>query len=443
MKKRLIIPLFFCCTSMLFAQERQAWSLRDCINYAIENNIEIKQREIKKETAKIDLHTSKMERLPDLNGSVGQDFNFGRSQMPDGTYQSINSSSTSFGVTSSTPIFTGFRISNNVKSKKFDLMSATSELEKAKENLEIQITSLFLEAILRKEILAVRKEQMELTKVQTEQTRLLVEAGKVPRSQELDILAKLANDEVNITMADNDYQLSILNLTQALNLDEYNNFDVVVPQSLISDSLQNFEIAMTSPADIYAIALNIKPHVKAAEYGVESSKSNLGVAKSAYLPTLNLSLGYNTSYNDKNDGSFGSQFKNLGREYIGLSLRIPIFNRFQTRNQVKIAKLNIENSKLVLENTKLALFKEIQQAYQGTTSSEAKYKATTKALSASEEAFKYATERYDLGIISVYEYQESQNKLFQSKSEQIQAKYDYLFRSKILDFYKGIPIEIN
>lgn len=440
MRALIVIVISIVCLSPIKAQ--RSWTLRECIDYALENNIDVKQKVLTTKNAEIDLNTSKMERLPNLNASVGQNFNFGRSQLSDGIYQSVNSSSTSFGASTNIPIFTGFRIKHNIDSKKYSLKSSEADLEKTKENIELNITGLYLDVLFKKEILKVYQEQLESTNLQVEKTKTLVEAGKVPRSQEYDILAQQAKDELNITTAQNDLELSILNLTQALNLETDKDFAVVEPSATTLDLVAENTL-LPQPAEIYSTALAIKPHIKVAEYDLQSRKSNLGVAKSGYYPTLSLNGGYNTSYNSKGNDGFGRQLKNLGSEYISLSLNIPIFNRFQVRNQVRAAKLNIESGELNLINTKQALYKEIQQAYQQAKSAQSRYISTEKSLSAAEESYKYAIMRYDVGNFTVFEFNDAQLKLLSSKSDLVQSKYDFIFKTKILDFYRGEEITIE
>ena len=258
-----------------------------------------------------------------------------------------------------------------------------------------------------------------------------------------DIKAQLAKDELNTTTANNDLVLSILNLNQALNINNTENFDIVAPltDNVIKDNIAS----ILPPQQIYQTAITVKPHVKEAQYNVESSKRLLKVAQSGYYPTLKLGLGYGTSVQriyGIDNLNFGKQFNDNGSEYINFTLSIPLFNRFQTRNQVRSARLQIYNNELTLDNVKLTLYKEIQQAYQSATAAQAKYNSTQKAHDAAAEAYKYAQEKYNIGKSTAYELNEAQTKLLTSKSEQIQAKYDFLFRAKILDFYSGKEINL-
>lgn len=432
--------------STIAVNSQNNWSLRQCIDYAVKNNIEIKQQDLQVKNAEINLNTSKNSRLPDLNATASHTFNFGRAISPStNSYLATNMANTSVGVSSSTPLFTGFRITNDIKAKEFDLLAATEGLKKARENMELQITSYYLDVLFKKEILKVYEEQVLLTQKQEERTRILVESGKVALSQLYDIKAQLAKDQLNVTTADNDLKNSLLNLAQALNLQSADSFDIETPDVQSIQLTDNVLSGLKHPEEVYRQALEIKPHVKQAVYNVESSKKNLKVAEAGYWPTLSFNLGYSTAFQrmyNTNNASFRDQFNNNGSEYIGLSLSIPIFNRFSVRNQVRQARIEIQNQELNLDNVKLALYKEIQQAYQNAVASQSKYVSTEKAYDAALESFKYAEERYQIGKTSVFEYSESQTKLISSKSEQLQAKYEFVFRSKILDFYQGKEIDI-
>ncbi|NDW10905.1 TolC family protein [Dysgonomonas sp. 520] len=443
MKKYIITGCFLLAAILVQAQTK--WTLRQCIDYAIENNIEIKQQDLTVKNSEIELSTSKNSRLPDLSASVNQEFNFGNAYSEASkSYVSSNSSGTSFNVSSNTPIFTGFKIPNEVKAKELNLSAAIEGLKRVKDDIALQVTSYYLDVLFKKEILRVYEEQASLTQKQVEQTSILVESGKVARSQLFDIKSQLAGDELNVVNSKNDLDLSLLNLAQALNLQDNSNFDIEVP--VVADVIEN-NLASVLPVDqIYRTAINVKPQVKEAEYNIESSKKSLKVAQAGYYPTLNLNLGYSTRslhVNGMNNESFFDQLNHNSGEYIGLTLSIPIFNRFQTRNQVRAARLKIQNNELSLDNTKLALFKEIQQAYQSAVAAQAKYDSSEKSLDAAAESFKYAKEKYEVGKSTVYEYDQAQTKLISSKSGLIQAKYDFLFRAKILDFYMGKEITLD
>ena len=446
--KRILILISVISYSIIgFTQTK--WRLRECIEYAINHNIEIKQQALAVDSSQIRLDTDKKGRLPDLNVEVGQSFQFGGAPFVQKDMLGASRlSATTVSVYSSVPIFTGFRIGNQIRSSELKLLASVENLKKAKENLELYITSLYLDALFKKEIVRIYNEQFKLTEIQVGRTEVLVNSGKVPESQLYDIKAQLARNELSLISAQNELTLSLLYVAQALNLEDIDNFDIVEPNMEGDVVDQNAHSFSYTPVQIYQIALGVKPHVKEAEYWLASSMKDIKIAESYRLPSLSLAFsasdGYNYLFkrNLRNDG-FMDQIQDNRREAIGLTLTIPIFNRGRVQHQVKMANLNKNLRELELDNVKLTLYKEIQEAYSGAMSSKAKYTSTIKAYQAAQESFIYAELRYEVGKLTVFEYNEVQTKLLGSKSEQIQAKYDLLFRAKILDFYRGLSIVID
>jgi len=442
--KGLFVFLFLCICSLLSAQSKP-WSLEECIQYAIEHNISIKQLVIQKNVAEVNLNTSQMSRLPNLNASGGQNWNFGRTQIESGLYDKLNQSNTSLSVGSSIPLFTGFRIPNEIARDKLDLETSVENLEKAKDDLALNIASLFLQVLFNRELLKINQEQLALSQAQIERTRVLVDAGKVPLSQLYDIEAQAANDKVSVVQAQTNLRTSLLDLRQSLELQQNDDFDIVAPT--VDNVITEYANSVQPTQTVFDNAVRIKPVIKAGELQVKSAEKTLAIAKSAYYPSLSLSLGIGTDffYRYKKDfinDSFSSQIKNNMGESIGLSLNIPIFNRFSVRNQVRNAQFNIENQQLALENAKKSLYKEIETAYLNAISSQEKYNAAREAVKSTSEAFNYAKERYETGKSTVFEFNDARSKFIQSQSQEVQAKYDFIFRTKILDFYNGIPIKL-
>ena len=442
--KSLIVIIFLCASTLLSAQSK-LWSLEDCIQYAIEHNISIKQLIIRKNSAEVDLNTSEMSRLPNLNAGGGQNWNFGRTQTQSGMYENRSQSNTSFSIGTSIPLFTGFRIPNEIARNKLEVEAAVQNLEKAKEDLSLNIASLFLQVLFYKELLKVNQEQFALGQAQIERTQALLDAGKVPPSQLYDIEAQVANDKVSVIQADNNLRLALLDLAQSLELEQNGDFDIIIPEfgDVVTQNLSSVQ----PPQIVFENAVKIKPAIKVQELQVQSAEKTLNIAKSGYLPTLNMSMGYGTNYfflynNSLPNRSLSDQLKNNAGQSIGLSLNIPIFNRFSVRNQVRNAKFNIENQQLALENVKKSLYKEIETAYLNALAAQEKYKASQQAIISTAESFKYAKERYEIGKSTVFEFNEARTRFIRSQSEEIQAKYDFIFRAKILDFYNGIPIKL-
>ncbi|MDL2222647.1 TolC family protein [Bacteroidales bacterium OttesenSCG-928-M11] len=444
MTRRLIVIVSLLSIYALTAQAQKKWNLEECINHATEHNISIKQQELRRETAEISLNTSRMSRLPDLNASLGNTWN--RSSNTDSLISNkhIISSSASFSISTSVPVFTGFRIKNEIERDKIALEAATLNLERAKEDLSLSVTYLFLEVLFNKEIVEISKEQLEISQTQIARTKALVDAEKVPKSQYYDIEAQVAQDEVSLVNAEKNLELSLLDLAQSLELEHETDFDILVPT--FDHPIIEHMASLQKPDIVFANALSVKPGIKMIELEVEGAEKSHNIAKSAYYPSLSLNAGYGTGYSYIYDlpwpnESFSSQIKD-GREYIGLSLSIPIFNRFSTRNNVKTSKINILNQKLALEDAKKTLYKEIQTAHLNATSALKAYLASNKAVKASSESFKYTQERYEVGKSTVFEFNDAKLALTRSQSEMVKAKYDYIFRTKILDFYNGIPIRL-
>jgi len=449
MKRSIITSILACllCSGLVAQDAPKQWTLEECIRYAIANNVSLKQREQDEELRKIELNTSQNSWLPNLNASVGQNLDFGRTPSREGVIVDRNSANSSFGLRLSMPLFDGLKIPNNIAVRKLNLKAATETLNKAKEDLAVSVASYYLQVLYNREILHIAKLQVALTNEQVTRTEALVEAGRVPMSQLYDIKAQLARDEVTLTEAGNNVSLALLDLVQALELERFGGeFDIVQPdfQDAVADNMSS----MLPPDNIYDHAVGIKPQIKEQEYLLESRKKMLKVAMADYYPRLDFFANYSNGYYRYFGGEdyiaipFGDQLKQNDRRTIGLSLSIPIFNRFEIRNNVRQTRAGIISQELMMEYNKKELYKEIQQAYFNATAAQEKYIASGKSVVASKEAYSYAEERYAAGKSTVFEYNESKTKYAQSLSEQVQAKYNFIFRAKILDFYNGIPITL-
>ena len=429
------------------AQETaKQWSLEECIRYAIENNIDLKQRELEQQSREVDLHTSKYSWLPSLNASVGENFGFGRSESKDGLIVDRNSANTTAGIQLSMPLL-DLKIPSDIAARKLDLKASFETLNKAKEDLSINVASYFLQALYNKEMLKIAELQVALSSEQVTKTEALYNAGKVPVSQLYDMKAQLAKDEVTLTESKNNVKLALLDLAQSLELErDGENFDILEPET--GDAVEQYMSSIIPPDQVYDHAVGFKPQIKEQVYLLESQKKMLKVAQAGYYPKLNFSAGYSNGYyhnfgdGDYNNASFSDQLKNNGQKSVGFSLSIPIFNRFQVRNSVRSARINIHNRELMMENSKKTLYKEIQQAYYNATAAQEKYVSSDKSVDASKIAFSYAEERYGAGKSTVFEYSEAKTKYAQSLAEQTQSKYNFIFRAKILDFYNGTPITL-
>ena len=440
MKRIYVISLLL--TTGLSIQAQEIWDLKRCIDYAIEHNLSIKQQEDIQQQNEIEVSTAKWNRLPNLNGGVSHSFNFGRSIQADNTYKSLNTQNTGLNLSTSVPLFTGMQLTNNIALAKLNLKAAVEDLNKAKEDISIQVTSNYLQVLFNKELSKIAHEQVMLSKEILSQKEAFFANKKISKADLYEAKSRVAQDELSAVQAENNYKLSLLDLSQLLELPNPDEFEIVVPET---DTLVNADILM-SPVDIYAEAIAVKPAVKAAQYRLESAQKNIRIAQSAYYPQLSLSAGLSTYYynvSGRENGHFGAQLRDNFSQYIGFSLSVPIFNRFATRNRVRNARIQQHSFNLQLEEVKKNLYKEIQQAYYNAINASTQYASSRTANQAAQLSFNLMKEKYIVGKANSTEYNEARTIWMKAISDFIQAKYDYLFRCKILDFYRGIPLNIN
>lgn len=428
------------CSAQAQTQESNVWSLRQCIDYAIEHNIDIQRAKNLTDQSTVDVNTAKWSRLPNVNGSASQNWSWGRGTSPkDNTIKdNINSSQLGFGAQTDIPIFTGFRLPNQYSLSKLNLKASIEDLNKAKEDLSINVASTYLQALLDLELRNIAQKQTEISKAQWNRLKELFNEGKASTAEVVEAEARVSQDEMNAVKAENAYKLSLLNLSQLLELPNPEKIELEAPvDEVVFTSLSPID-------DIYLQSINNKPVVKAAQYRLSGSDKEIKIAQSGYYPELNLNVGLSTGYYSI-DGiaseGFKTQLKSNLRKYVGLSLNIPIFNRFETRNKIRKAKLQKIGQALILDNTKKALYKEIQQAWYNALTAESKYNASLSSVEANQKSFQLISEKYANGKATSIEYNEAKFNLTKAQSEKVQSKYNYLFSSKIINFYKGIPIE--
>jgi outer membrane protein len=434
--------LFISLFAALHAQE--VWSLQKCIDYALQNNIKIKQGVITTQYQQNLLKEEKFSRLPNLNGQASQNMSFGRSLTYDNTYKDINSSQTDFGLGTTLPVFQGFQIKNNISKLELDLQSSIEDLAKAKSDISVNIASTYLEILFAKDLVKVSEDQLGVTKLQIKQINEKVEAGSLAKGSLLEIEAQAAGEELNLVNAKNQLQLAKLRLTQLLELALNDDFDVEVP-SLPEISAQ---AAIVSSVEVYKSALLSRPEVKSADLRYQSSQNQLKVAQGTLYPTIsfyaNIYDSYNNKYKDVNGDeiTFSKQLKNNQRKSLGLQMSIPIFTRYKNKLQIDNAKLQVLNTELELESTKKLLRSDIETAQTTAVAAMNRFISNQKAVSSMKEAFRYSEEKFSVGLVNAVEYNTAKTKLAKSESDLLQAKYEFIFRSKILDFYRGLPLTL-
>lgn len=414
-----------------YAQEKK-WTLSECIDYAVTHNIEVKQSDNQIQNLKVEKNTLRNSFLPDLNAGASQNFTFGRSLNQSNTYENSNIQNSSFSVSTEIPIFMGFKRTASLSQNKFDLLAAEANKELIKNNLLINVAGAYFQILLNKEIYNIALEQIQLTKEQEACTKILIDNGKAAESQLYDVRAQLADDELTATEARNSLRLSFLDLVQLMELDEYDEFDIdsIDGDIAIADTL--------SLVNIYQSALTCMPQIRQAYYALQSKTKGIKIAKSGFYPTISFVAGMSTNYYNNNSAlyeNFRKQFNNNMQKSLCLTVSIPLFDRFSTRNKVRSARIEENNARLSLDNEKKQLYKDIEQAYTDVISAYEKYRSTTKAVMANEEAHRYALEKYAAGKSTVFEYNEIKMKLADALSQQSQAKYTYLLKDRILAFY--------
>jgi len=426
-------------TSVLDAQK--VWTLEDCINYAIENNINVKRQELVAQQSQNNLNQSKYELLPDVNGFVNHNLNSGKSVNYE-TYSYVHEkyNNGTMGISSNLKLFDGLQLYNSIKKSELDLKAKLKDVEKAKNDLSLNIATSYLQILFNEELKNVSEQELELTLEQIEKTKKLVDVGNIPKGDLLEIKAQAATEKVNLTNAKNQLILSYLNLTQMLNLDSIGDFKIKIPTNI---EIQT-NTTLNNVNSIFSEAVDFLPQIESAEYQLKSSKRYLNITKGQLSPNLSLGFVYYTRYNElsKPIFSYNEQLRENAYKQLTLSLNIPIFNKMQTKNNINNAKINVLDAQLNLSLTKQQLYKDIQQARTEAIASFEKYHANIDAVESMEEAFNYTQQKYQVGIVDIVEYKMSKKNLAIAKSDVLKAKYEYVFKTKILDFYTGKQIKL-
>ncbi|WP_417856136.1 TolC family protein [Xanthomarina gelatinilytica] len=436
-----------------FAQDKK-WSLEECVNYAMENNISIKQTALDTDLADQDLINAKGNFLPNLNGYATQDWNFGTiTNQRTGNQLAADTRGNSFGLNTGVTLFNGFRNTSIYKQAQLGIESSELQLNILKDNISVNVVNQYLNILLNKENLKVAEEQVAITEKQVIQVSELVDSGVRPRADLFEVEAQLASDRERLTNVQNSLDLAILGLTQLLQISN-EGFDV----EDIELSLPEVLVKHKSSNEIYDYALQNRPEIKKAELDIENSILAIDIAKSAYYPTLSFGAGLRTYYQhfqgqedvlivgDINSGfdiisnDFWDQIDNNLGYNLGFRLDIPIFNRMQTKVSVDKAKINKERIAYSLDQAKQDLRSTIEQAYTDAKAAFKQFEASQVSLNAQKEAFKNAQESYNSGVMNSFEFEQVRNRLVNAEANLINAKYNFVFTTKVLDFYLGKPL---
>jgi len=444
MKKiQLFIVLLASCTGVLAQPSkdgRQAghsgfWSLQDCIAYALEHNLSVQRQALAVQQRQIDVNTAENNRLPGVSGGASQNFSFGRGLTADNTYANTNTTNTSLSLGADMTLFNGFRLRNNILLSKLNLEAATADLEKAKDDIRVAVAQAYVQILYNREILSVAERQVGIDSLQVERLETLLANGKSTTADVAAQRSALSQSRLTAVQAENNLQLARLDLAQLLELPSPEGFDVAAPPD---DALA--VLLPDGPEAIYEEAVGIKAGVRAEETRLAYAQRNIDLVRGGYLPSLSLNGGIGTNYYTSSgytSKTFIEQLGNNFSQYVGLSLNVPIFSRMANRNQVKSARISYDTQQIQLESTKKQLFKEIQQAWYNALAAQGKYESSRQAERAASESFALATAKYENGKASITEFNESKNQYLKACSDLVQARYEYLYQSRLLEFYRG------
>ncbi len=435
--------------SAITAQQKK-WTLEECVVYAVENNLTIEQYELDLQNAMIDRSDAVGAFLPDANASLSASGNTGLNFDPI-TNQAVTTTifTANGGLQSSVTLFDGLRNIHRLNRAKLNALANQYRLDDLKDDIRLSVANAYLQILSNKETLIVFQAQYAVTGQDLKRTTELVDAGVLPKGDLLEVEATAANLEQQIVNTENLVLISRINLAQLLQITDYENFQVAEADYEVPPS----DILNNSAKEIFDKALTFRSDIKLSNSYIDLAVKDLAIAKGAKYPTLGAFFNYNTRYSDQERfnnitgmleaESFGDQlWLNDGISY-GAQLNIPIFNGFSVRNNVKRAQINVRKAEVQLEQDKLDLETNINQAYVDVKSFSKAYYAAQKTADARRLAYDYSKERYDVGLMNAFDFSQAQSRVEDAEAEVVRTKYDYIFRIKVLEFYFGVPIDLN
>jgi len=444
-KKTLLI--FAACLLFTFARaQNRIWTFQQCLDTALQRNISLNQSRLNTDLSRITLEQSKANRFPNLSASARDGIGFGRSVNPTtNQYVERTTNSSSFDVSSGVDLFNGFQITRTILQNKMNLDAVKTDVENVRNQVTLNITTAYLQLLFQYEILKSAKNQTEATTIQVDRTQKMVNAGKVPESNLFTIRSQQATDNLAVVNAQGQLDLAKVTLEQLMEIPVTDSFEVKIPD-LVEPSL----LLNQTNQEIYNKALTVQPQIAGASIRTNSALLGIKISEGARYPSLSLSGGVNSNYSVtsrtgsnssvKDSPFFPQLWTNLG-ESIGLNLSIPIYSNRQLKSNIERAKINALSVQLDEQNTRLQLRKTIEQSYTDLRNSIKKYEAVKEQISAAELSYQNMERKYNVGMMTATDYLIEKNNYFQAQSNGIQAKYDYIFKSKILDFYQGKPIQ--
>lgn len=440
---RLLISVLLLSASVLsFGQK--AWTLEDCIRYSHENNLQVKRQSLNTAISEVDLTQARMQFLPSVNAGIQHTISSGRVLNTDNyTWDDKTFENGGVGLSANYTLFKGLQNYHNLQVSRYQLEANMQLTEKMKNDISVTIALAYLQILFDRELSEIANQQLKFTEFQAVRVGKLVEAGSKARGELLEIEAQVASDNLTLINARNSFSMSKLNLAQMLDLDSVENFDVIVPAYLPLDTNQ-----LPKVDSVYALALVSMPQVRSKEFSLKAAQSEVRLARSNYSPELYLSGNYNSRYtkgaidpmSPLASYSYTNQLLDNQYRSLGINLSIPIFNKYYIQSQVARSRIQLEDARIQLRQEQLALYKDIQQAHADAVAAKARFQAADEAVKSNNEALKYTIGKYDVGIANALEFNEAKKNAAKSASDYLQAKYEYCFKLKILDFYAGKPI---
>jgi outer membrane protein len=442
MKLYLIIASFLF-VQISFAQETtnntpKIWSLQDCITYALENNITVKDATLNKSIAEIDYNKAKSARLPNLFGSASQSFSNGNTIDPiSSDYVTDQIHSTNVGINSSMTLFQGNQINNQIKQNKLLLDQSFFQEEVEKNNIVLNLLETYLQTLYSKESILISENNLAASEKEVLRAKSRLDAGTIALSDYTEAQSQAATNKYNVITAKNEYQQYIIALKQLLELSPLQDIEI----ETIDENMDLINLELNK-VDVYSKALGFLPEIKASNLNIEANEKELDIAKGGFLPTLALSGSMGSGYTSINTSTFSDQFDVNFNQKLGLSLTIPIFNRNQTKSAVQTASINIEKAEIQKLSTEKEVYKKVETAYQNAVSAQEQVIAAEASKVSAEQSYKLAQKKYELGGLSTTDLVISQNTFTNAQQNYLQAKYLNILYHQLLQFYQGNDIKL-
>ena len=447
----LVLMLVLMLSNSALSQSKK-WTLQECVDYALKNNISIKQSELNLKATEIDKNATFYSFLPNLNGSASHSWSIGANTNPvTNVRENVTTQYSQLGLSSNVVIFNGLQKLNTYRKEKLAIIASQYQLDKMKDDIALNVANAYLQILFTKEALKVQTEQLAFDEKQLNRTQELVNSGTIPKGDLLDAKATVASDKQRLVASENDLFLSKLSLAQLLQFDDLQNFDVADANYEPEQS----EVMVQKPEAIIAKAKQDRVELKIAKANLEVAEKNIKIAKGGYLPTLSAgySFGTNASYSDRLIGVDGGgnpiyagplpvldQFSNNKGHNFGFNLQIPIFNGFSTKYNVERSKITLDRAKIAETQATQDLERNVYTAITNAKGALNSYESASQALEARKEAFNYAKEKFAVGMMNSFEFSQAQTLYVNAESEVLRTKYDYIFKVKVVEFYFGIPI---